>query len=1050
MKKLLLSLTISLSLLASAFSGTPAKKDQHKKSPANVSGIMTNGQVNSSVLNNIISRANQFLNRSNAYFNSTTNSVSSASSANFSLNGSLPTLTGLAQGITKIETDPVSGTPRFIGFSRTAAAEKAGKPLSKAEAVSAAMNFMEQERSLLKISDPQHEFTVMNVQQDKLGMSHVRFQQVYEGIEVWGKDLYIHFDKNGNIVSLNGRYAPTPSSIGDAAGKLSSSDAVDAALTDLKTKTQITKLTPELDKLLRYSGPSAKKVIWCDNFSIPHLAWYVEAIPSLGQDWYYFIDANTGKVLDAYNNICGDGPATATATDLNGVTRTLGTYQSGGSYYMIDASLPMFNAAASQIPQNPDGAVVALDIRNQDLSSQAQVYFVTSSNNQWSDPAAVSANFNAVQTYDYYKNMFGRNSINDSGMTIYSIIHVTQDGQPMDNAFWSNTVMCYGDGNQYFKPLAGGLDVSAHEMTHGVTQHTAGLVYQDQSGALNESVSDVFGALVDSANWTMGEKIIKDYNAFPSGALRDLSNPHNGGNEGDPCWQPAVLSEYVQTSQDNGGVHINSGIPNHAFYYIASAIGRDKAGAIWYRALTKYFTRSAQFVDARIATEQAAADLYGASSQEVAAVKNGWDQVGVNEGSATPPPPTTQLTGQDWVLAVNTDPTDANSIYMVKPVIQSNSDLYPLSQTPVLTRPAVSDTSGIILFVDSNHDLRILDANSANPQEAVLDTSGIWESVAIGPGINSIALTTKYIDTTVYYLDLTNDVSIAYKIRTQSYDGPVVTTALYADAMSFSLNGEYLLFDAYNEIPNSAGGKISFWNIDLLDVKTGKMVNVFSNLSSSESVGNPSFAKTSATRFAFDYFSSTTNQDYVMTYDLQNGNIGTVAGPNPVIGYPTYSKDDNIIAYHNQEYYNSAYYDAIYQMPMQSDHLNGTGSSQSYLIGATYPVWFVIGGEITGIQTKEPAQPSSYAVYQNYPNPFNPSTVISYQLPAGGHVSLKVYDILGNEVATLVDKEESAGNHQVVFNALNDAKGRQLSSGIYFYRLQAGSYTTVRKMMLLK
>jgi len=137
-------------------------------------------------------------------------------------------------------------------------------------------------------------------------------------------------------------------------------------------------------------------------------------------------------------------------------------------------------------------------------------------------------------------------------------------------------------------PLAGALDVAGHKMTHGVIENTARLEYRNQSGAMNESFADIFGALIDRDDWTLGEDVVKS-NSFPSGALRSLENPNQGGQR-DPGYQPMSMGQYVYLrdtpSEDNGGVHINSGIPNHAFYLFATAAGmnKDKAEKVYYQA----------------------------------------------------------------------------------------------------------------------------------------------------------------------------------------------------------------------------------------------------------------------------------------------------------------------------------------------------------------------------------------------------------------------------------------------------------------------------------
>lgn len=242
------------------------------------------------------------------------------------------------------------------------------------------------------------------------------------------------------------------------------------------------------------------------------------------------------------------------------------------------------------------------------------------------DTIARNAHDNAGTTYDYYYDTFGRDSFNDSGAAITTTVNY---GSSYNNAFWNGYQMVYGDGDGYiFDPLGNALDIVAHEFTHGVTQHTAGLIYSHQSGALNESFSDVFGVMVQRTNWLMGEDVFRP--GTSGNALRSLSNPPEFG-------QPDHMNSYVQTSSDNGGVHVNSGIPNKAAYNVAQAIGRDKTEQIWYRALTLYLNATSQFADARDASVLAAADLFGESSPEVAAVENGFEAVGIGStaGSET-------------------------------------------------------------------------------------------------------------------------------------------------------------------------------------------------------------------------------------------------------------------------------------------------------------------------------------------------------------------------------------------------------------------------------
>ena len=215
-------------------------------------------------------------------------------------------------------------------------------------------------------------------------------------------------------------------------------------------------------------------------------------------------------------------------------------------------------------------------------------------------------------TYDYYAATHARDSYDNAGATLIATVHYSVNYQ---NAFWDGTQMVYGDGF----PVK---DVTAHELTHAVTERTANLEYRWQSGALNESLSDIFGAMVDRDDYLMGEDL-------PIGAIRDLANPGAFG-------QPGNASGWVQTCSDNEGVHTNSGISNKAFVNVATAIGKGDAERIFYRALTVYLQAQSTLEDARAGALQAAEDLFGATSTQAQAVNTGFGAVGLN-GSFQPP-----------------------------------------------------------------------------------------------------------------------------------------------------------------------------------------------------------------------------------------------------------------------------------------------------------------------------------------------------------------------------------------------------------------------------
>jgi Zn-dependent metalloprotease len=255
------------------------------------------------------------------------------------------------------------------------------------------------------------------------------------------------------------------------------------------------------------------------------------------------------------------------------------------------------------------------------------------------DPRVNEAYDGAGSTYDMFKKIFARNSIDDRGMRIDSTVHY---GVAYDNAFWNGRQMVYGDGDgRIFGPFTKALDVIGHELTHGITQYEAGLNYRSQPGALNESFSDVFGSLIkqykfrhtaEEADWLIGEGIF--IQGVKAKAIRSMKAP--GTAYDDPLLgkdpQPGHMDDYIVTEEDNGGVHLNSGIPNRAFYELAIRLkgyAWEKAGQIWYKTLTEKLRPGSKFRDAMTMTVTAAAELYGPNSLEQKAVREAWSEVGL-------------------------------------------------------------------------------------------------------------------------------------------------------------------------------------------------------------------------------------------------------------------------------------------------------------------------------------------------------------------------------------------------------------------------------------
>ncbi|MFV9506770.1 MAG: M4 family metallopeptidase [Oscillochloridaceae bacterium umkhey_bin13] len=488
--------------------------------------------------------------------------------------------------------DRVTGVANFVTARNpaerlpyTPTAAESGNP----EAI--ARGFLDQNRALFGLRSAHDELQLLRVEPDHVhGFSHLRLNQVYQGLPVFGRQLVVHLDAEQQLVAVNGQFQPAIAVSTEPA--ITPAQAMEVALTNLRSE----QLLPfELAKIEIEPLPDETRLaVYVDATGHATLVWQVTILTAapLGQ-WSYFINARRPTVVHA-----------------------------------IDGVMPIMRRrtfTAQNSTRLPGRLIIDEGERSR-------------------DPIAQAAHDGAGQVYTYFFKTFQRNSIDGQGMPLVSTVNFGKDPQDAENAAWVGEYnqMIYGDGGRIFKPLPYGLDVIGHEFTHGVIQTTADLIYEVQSGALNESYADVFGAMIDRDDWTMGEDVIKSP-PFPRPYLRSLSDPNAQGSYDprDPLGgvgQPANMAEYANLPNtrraNNGGVHVNSGIPNYAHYLLAQALGRDKTEQIAYRTLTQYLTPNSNFLDAANASARAAADLYG-NGPEVQAVQRAFAQVGITT-QATP------------------------------------------------------------------------------------------------------------------------------------------------------------------------------------------------------------------------------------------------------------------------------------------------------------------------------------------------------------------------------------------------------------------------------
>jgi bacillolysin len=936
--------------------------------------------------------------------------------------------------------------PVFIQSSRNAISSHS----LKVDPSSACYQYLQELEPLLGINNSSTIFSIQAIRQERNFNSHLRLQQLYKGLPVYGAEIAIHLNANGQGEAFNGKYALIENDI-DITPAVNENQAVNKVRQDIVKGSLSRPLSAIERKYVQHAEPSTTLCIYEDNSLVKSylLAYHIVYSPSIHQRWEYFINAQNGNVIRRFNSICMvDGPKTATANDLNGTSRTINTYQQGANFFMLDASRSMFDAATSTLPDEPVGGILTIDMSNT-FGDNSVFTHVTTTTNAWNTAnhaKAVSAHFNAGEAYQYFLQNHGRSSINGSGGSIISIINVSnpENGQAMDNAFWNGQAMFYGNGSTDFDPLAGSMDVAGHEMTHGVVENTAKLEYNGESGAINESMADIFGSMMDPEDWTIGEDIVKA-GAFPSGALRSLENPHNGGASlGDPGFQPSHMNEKYTGSQDNGGVHINSGIPNHAFFKYAEAITREKAADVFYRALDLYLTKSSQFIDLRLAVIKAAGDLFGTSSNEAVQAGVAFDAVGITGSQGgdyvddLPGNP-----GSEHILLYSTDPDDANSLYRATADL---STVTAISTTIFLSKPSVTDDGSVAVFVAGDNTIRaIVTQPGEDPEEFTLQEEQIWSNVAISKGGNRLAAVTEAWDNTIYVYDFESETWGEFELYNPTYSGVNSGGTVYADALEWDYSGEFLVYDAFNQIKNSNGQDIEYWDVNFIrawdlaasDFGDGTISKLFSSLPEGVSIGNPAFAKLSPHILAFDMVDELNGEYSVLGCNIETGATDIILS-NETLGYPSFNKNDSRVALtlaSGDQYYTG-------YVNLNADKISSPNTSATGIFDFTmWPVYFSAGdrdiGEVTSVL------PESKAVKLScYPNPFTSELrIVLDESFAGKARAVEVTNVMGQTLAGFVTHQ--AGSEIAI-------KFSDVPQGNYIVRIQNGKKTGVCRAVKFK
>ena len=587
-----------------------------------------------------------------------------------------------------------------------------------------------QARAILGL-DSKSDLVLMNVIHDQIGQTHYRFYQTYMKIPI-ENTMYIVHTANEKLLGMSGVIVTdfTADMLQKNTAKITLQNAVDAAIKYVGAKKYMwqdadmeQRLKAALaDKKASYL-PSAK-LVWYntgDEVSSPELrlAFKVDIYaqqPLSRAD--YFIDAQTGQVIGKKDRI-NSTDATGTATTQYSGSKTIHSDKTGSTYRLWDLS-------------RGNGVITLHGDKTSDLD-------YTSTTANWNltgqGQHALDVHYGVEETYDYYKTTFNRNSVDGNGLALISYVN---DGE-QDNAHWDGTAMNFGIRSSNSKGVTG-IDVTGHELTHGVTQYTSALNYSNESGAMNESMSDIMGKSVqffakpNDNSWVLSNDM--------NWVLRDMSNPKVAN-------QPDTYEgeNWYSGTDDNGGVHTNSGVGNYMFYllvhggsgtndygdnYSVTGIGLAKADQIIYRTETVYLTPTSQYNDWREACLNAAKDLYGSGTNPVTQVKNAWHAVGVGDYYCYSYGISTAYLFTKKVIFSNITNNSGNNFgygnYTNLTANVTKGKTYPITLTAGYPTGTVYPVNWTV-YIDYNHDGDFIDAN---------------ETVALGSSSTTSAFT-RYI-----------------------------------------------------------------------------------------------------------------------------------------------------------------------------------------------------------------------------------------------------------------------------------------------------------------
>jgi len=773
--------------------------------------------------------------------------------------------------------------------------------------------FFRKHHDLLGLRDPDHELKLTRRGTDQGGRRHLRFSQLHQGIPVWPSDVIVELDRYGDADLVSGAYEPIPS------------DVITTPVVTPQRAIELARSGVPGGQTGRVSPPGL--VIYSPLNRLPRLAWKLEVTVLPVARWLVLIDALTETTLEAHNQIKHGTSIVGSGTDLKGIpNRPLHVWSSGGPSYMVDASKPMF-VSASDPPTKAttQGGLVVLDagttpnIPNPTLAL-SQIF--SSCNTPFGCmtpplgiPDAVSASYGLSQTYDYFLQRHGWNSIDDNGATVTAVVRF---GTALDNAFWDGQAasMYFGTVFDY----AAALDFVGHEWTHGITEATANLFYTGQSAALTEAFADIFGEMVEARTKGTAPDWLKTVTHYaPPQTSKTIQNYANPGGVTCPTQQacPSKLTEYATTvpqgtpdaERESLLAHTNSSIIVQAFYQLsqgmAGAIGLQDAERIFFCALTTKLGAQAQFVDARLGAVACAEQLFGINSPQAQRVAEAFDAVEIFDA---PPadafPSIAAVNGPDSTLFWDQD----GATSFLGRVEAALGD--PITGTQIYTGAfggslSVTGDGSKAIFLQSD-DICLHNTNVGSAQPCTVVNVGGTDvfTAAISRDGTKLAFVPKSGGQGAKQIRVaaltTPTVHQSFNVQAPVIEGTSSISVQSLGTVAFTAAGDEVIFEAFNTITFESGSTQGLWSIYSLDLGSGQVVALLPPTPGKDQ-RFPAVSRTSDRFVTFQTAVPNSNSASIVVLDRSTGNPATVLSGIQESGSarvrPGYTGDDAAIVY---------------------------------------------------------------------------------------------------------------------------------------------------------